>query len=159
MSEIELTQGKIALVDDEDFTALSQHKWFYMKVNEDLGYAARKINGSIIYMHNIIMNPLPSFQVDHINWNGIDNQKFNLRITTKSGNLQNKRKQSNKTSKFLGVSRDSRKPKWRSQAKLKQKKIALGLYDNEEDAAKAYDEKVLELHGEHALTNKRLGLL
>src|SRR6185369_10082175 len=107
MKRIKLTQGKCALVDDEDFERVSQFKWVADKDKNNLWYASRHFplgNGkrTTQKMHTFILNGLK--KVDHKNSDGLDNQKHNLRPATTSQNGANRRKQARKTSSvFKGV--------------------------------------------------------
>lgn len=92
MKQIPLTQGQFALVDDEDFDFLMQWRWYYSKSNcDNTGYAVRYENGKGIRMHRVVMNTPANLVVDHINHNGIDNQKHNLRNCTNTENAHNLR--------------------------------------------------------------------
>lgn len=109
MKEIPLTQGKVALVDDEDFNYLNQFKWHYHHSKHGHGYGARGVNKNkqrkVFLMHRVIMGVNQEMYIDHKNNNGLDNQKSNLRICTQSQNCMNKvQKKSTLTSKFKGVS-------------------------------------------------------
>jgi len=151
MKKIQLTQGRVALVDDEDYEWLSQWKWFY-----DNGYALRnnwKPTHTIIYMHREIMNTPKSKRTDHKDTNGLNNQKSNLRICTQSENLMYRGKQKNNTSGYKGVTFDNAKQKWMAQIKVNRKKIYLGRYKKAIDAAHAYDDAAQKYHGEFARLN------
>lgn len=93
---IPLTQGKFAIVDEEDYTRLMQHRWCAMNIN-GWWYAGRrhKVEGKplTVYMHRAILNPLPAFITDHINGNGLDNRRCNLRVCTDKGNSNNRKDQ------------------------------------------------------------------
>jgi len=90
MRQIELTQGKFSIIDDEDFEYISQWKWYYL----NLGYAVRKSGGranqKLVYMHRAIMCPPDELDIDHINRNRLDNRRSNLRICTRKENLANR---------------------------------------------------------------------
>lgn len=153
MKEIKLTQGKVALVDDEDFEYLNQRKWHYSK-----GYAvstSRRLFGfqKTIAMHREIMNTPNGMETDHINGDKLDNRKNNLRNCFHLENGKNRKIQINNTSNYKGVSFDKRAGKWRSVIYIEKKKISLGNFTNIEDAARAYDKKAIELFGEFANTN------
>ena len=96
---------------------------------------------------------------DHIDFDGLNNKKSNLRFCTHQQNMMNKRKCKNLSSKFKGVTWDESSKKWMSRIRYKNKCYPLGRFKNEIDAARAYDKKALELFAEFALTNKMLGLL
>ena len=102
MKKIKLTQGKVALVDDGDFEWLSQWKWTY----KNGGYAYRSIGSKgHIFLHRAIMKSPKNLEIDHINGNGLDNRRSNLRFATHKQNIRNQQKQKNRTSKYKGVSR------------------------------------------------------
>ena len=158
MKEIKLTQGKFALVDDEDFDFLNQWKWcahynqgsrtFYVQRSE------RKEHVRVCYhMHRVIMKTPDNLFVDHSDGNGLNNQKSNLRNCDKFGNTKNKRKHKVGSSKFKGVSWDSWHNKWKCRVTNNKKVIQLGRYDSELEAAKVYNEAALKYHGEFANLN------
>ena len=93
MKEIKLTQGYVAIVDDEDYEYLNRFEWCIQK-NRNTFYAIRRGNkheiSSCMRMHRVIMNPPKNMQVDHINHNGLDNRKENLRIVTHRENHCNR---------------------------------------------------------------------
>lgn len=156
--QIPLTQGKFAIVDDEDYEELVQYRWHYTKA----GYASRyggggRKNHISIYMHRQIMNPPPGFEVHHKNSNRLDNRKCNLQIATHKENLSHQIKpKGNFTSRYKGVKwikTGKRRKRWVATIKVNYKDIHLGYFGSEVDAAKAYDEKARELFGEFAKTN------
>jgi hypothetical protein len=168
MKTIPLTHGLVAIVDDEDYEKLSALSWHSFKPRKALtAYAktARKqINydkrGSPSLMHRIILGLTdPRIKVDHIDRNGLNNQRSNLRIATQLQNMANqkRRKTQASSSKFKGVffSRGEyalRKP-WRAMIKINYKTIHLGRYTTEIEAANAYDVAAKKYHGEFACTN------
>lgn len=154
---IELTQGKQAIVDDEDFEWLNQWKWYAHK-DKKTWYARRsygpRIERKSINMHTFIMGLNQGQKVDHRNNNGLDNRRDNLRECTNSQNATNSTKRKgNFTSRYKGVSWDKRDKNWRAQIMVDYKKKRIGNFDNEIDAAKAYDRFAIELHGEYASIN------
>lgn len=91
--EIKLTRGKVAIVDEEDFDRVNAIKWYAYETHGSW-YAARKTNDRIrkmLLMHRFIMNPPRDKLIDHINWNGLDNRRTNLRICTHKENRNNTR--------------------------------------------------------------------
>lgn len=157
MKQIKLTQGKVALVDDEDFELLNQWKWY---ANKKCGfcYAVRHfkaISGKRdkkSMLHRQIMNCPEGLEIDHINHNGLDNKKSNLRICTRSQNQPNQKAKKH-SSKYKGVSWHKASKKWQAMIVYNNRQIYIGLFDSEIEAAKAYDKKALELFGEFACLN------
>ena len=153
MKEIQLTQEKVALVDDEDFEALNQFNWWARKsLNTFYAVGWIKVDGrgATQTMHNIIMN---GKGIDHRDGNGLNNQKSNLRFCTQSENSMNQRKQENTSSVFKGVTFHKNIKKWMAQIQINGKRICLGYFDSEVEAAKAYNAKAVELFLEFANLN------
>ncbi len=152
MKKIPLTQGKCALVDDEDYEELSKHKWCATKTA--CGFVAvREKAGKRILMHRQIMSAPKSLDVDHKNHNTLDNRKENLRICSPSQNLANQRLRTGGTSKYKGVCWHKANKKWAACVRFKWENIHLGLFNDEIKAAQAYDRKAVELFGEFAWLN------
>ena len=157
MKEIKLTQGKVALVDDEDFEFLSQWKWCASKPTYSKAYYAlrgewiRKGKTKPILMQRVIMNTPEGLTVDHIDHNGLNNQKSNLRNCTQSQNRKNRTPNYDSTSKYLGVYITH--GRIRSEICLPDKKIHIGCFKTEEEAAIAYDKVASQYYGEFANLN------
>ena len=147
MKEIPLTQGKVALVDDEDYEKLMQYKWYANKMR-NVYYAVRglNINGKqqIQSMHKMLMECPANMNIDHIDGNGLNNQKDNLRIVTIRQNQQNQHIK-NTSSKYPGVYWHKGSQKWRSQIRVNGKRKQLGEFTNEVDAFRAYYDFVISL--------------
>jgi|SRR6478735_6686892 len=156
MIEITLTAGKVALIDECDLPVVQQYSWYYLWTRNK-EYAATKLNGKTTYMHRLI---LEGDEIDHIDGNGLNNQRSNLRSATHQQNLANQKLSAASTTGFKGVTKDKRlKAKWMAQTKYNGQRVYIGKFNSPEEAACAYDEKMVELHGEFAKTNKALGLL
>ena len=158
--KIPLTQGKFALVDPDDYDELSKYKWY--AVRSPRGYyavrSAKAKNGRSgqknVRMHRIILKAPEDKFIDHINHNGLDNRKSNLRICTMQQNSWNMRKQrGNCVSQYKGVTRRKDIGKWQARIICNRKRISIGCFDDEIAAAMAYDNKAKELFGEFAAPN------
>jgi hypothetical protein len=148
MKEIKLTQGKVALVDDEDFEYLNQFKWCAFK--GPFTYYAVKGKGPTTRMHRLIMKTATGMEVDHIDHNGLNNQRSNLRNCKHAQNQMNKR--SSGTSKYLGVCLTGR-GQIIATICIGRKLIYIGAFKTEESAAHAYDIEARKLFGEFANLN------
>lgn len=152
MKEIKLTQGKVAIVDDEDFEFLSQWKWYVHGSGPRTCYAERKSEGDHkrVPMHRVIMNTPKGLFTDHINGNGLDNRRCNLRICTTAENQYNARRRHSNRSGFKGVYYDKAVGKWRAAITINQKKIHLGRKDTPQEAHQLYVEAAKKHFGEFA---------
>lgn len=145
------------LIDEEYLNLVQQFKWRVAKTsNRGRIYAMAKSNGKTIYMHRLIIDAKKGEVVDHINGNGLDNRKSNLRIVTHKQNAWNIGKKSNgTTSKYLGVGWVHKDKAYQARIRTDSGiRISLGYFDNEIDAAKAYNMKAIELRGEYARLNE-----
>ena len=154
MKEIKLTQGQVALVSDEDYDFLNQLKWYAVwNHSTKTFYAVRSACDRQIFMHRIILDAPKGIDGDHRNGNTLDNQRHNLRLDPDRRNTQNTKKYSTNTSGYKGVFWNKKANKWHAQVWYKCKIYYLGLFILKEDAARAYNKKALELHGEFARLN------
>lgn len=158
MKEIPLTQGKFALVDDEDFEWLNQWKWRVKKAKNGRFYVQRGMreNGQsrTLYMHREIMKTPKGLDADHRDRNGLDNRKSNLRNCTRSQNLMNTIKREKNLSGYKGVTWCKEKEKWQAQIFVNNKNIRLGRFKTKEAAAFIYDEAAKKYFGEFARLNE-----
>ncbi|MFC1634761.1 AP2 domain-containing protein [Planctomycetota bacterium] len=151
---IPLTRGKFAIVDAEDYPRLSRYTWFAEGTPKNC-YAVRKSGGKSIKMHREIMHAPDHLVVDHINHDGLDNRKANLRLCTFAENCRNARRTARASSKYKGVHWHKGTKKWAAAIRFDNKTYHLGYFDNERAAAKAYDDAAKKLHGEYASLNFR----
>jgi hypothetical protein len=152
MKTIQLTQGKVALVDDDMYDYLSQRNW-YAEFNVNHYYAACKVSRKVVRMHRIIVNAPEGMVIDHINGNSLDNRRENLRVCTHAQNIHNQKMNAKNTSGYKGVVWNKVYKKWYARIKINRKFKHIGVFDDAEEAAHAYDEKAIELFGEFARTN------
>jgi len=164
MKKIELTQGKWALVDDNDFESLNKYKWCATKYKtSDSWYAIRSIyskksdggDGSHgnVRMHHQIIGKKRNYIVDHADGNGLNNQRKNLRFATKSTNGMNRKVQKNTKSQLKGVyifTSYNRKKKYYSRIYTGEKDVFLGYFFTPQEAHEAYIEAAKKYHKEFA---------
>jgi len=156
VKEILLTQGKVALIDDDDYDLVSSFKWYASKEG-NCWYAMRQAYNPIrekIRLHRFLLNPKPNEQCDHINGDGLDNRRNNIRIVTVSQNHMNRKRRLGSSSQFKGVSKCKSTNKWVARIEVKQKHIHLGYFFDEVEAAKAYNVAALKHFREYARINQ-----
>ena len=143
------------LIDAQDYYLLEKYAWCLWTTKRHNTFYVRRFltRRNDERLHRRIMNAQPGQIVDHINGNGLDNRRCNLRITNSHGNNCNSAKRKNSTSKYKGVSWSSREKKWKAQIQENKRKRPLGTYVSEEQAARVYDKAALQLHGEFAKIN------
>lgn len=146
-------EQRYVMVDPEDYQKLSKYNWFLARSRGHKCYAVCFEDKLILHMHRMIMDAPKGKVVDHRDRNGLNNTRGNLRIATHSQNCCNRVRPGNNSSKYRGVLRCKDRRKWRANICVNGKKRHLGYFENEEDAARAYDEAAKELHGEFAILN------
>lgn len=149
---IPLTQGKYAIVDAADYERVSRYKWCLSSTGKQL-YAQRRTGGKTIRMHQFIMNPPKGMVVDHIDGNGLNNRRCNLRICTRLENTRNRRRNPNTATGFKGVWHDRKTGKYWAHICFEGKVVRLGSFATAVEAARAYDRKARELFGQFACLN------
>jgi hypothetical protein len=150
MKEIVLTKGKTTLVDDEDYILFSVFPW-HVSNHPPIAY-----NNTLGALHRCIMNTPQGMEVDHIDGNQLNNQKYNLRNCTRIENCRNKKHNKRNTTGFKGVTYAEGSDHYRSMITVNYKHIHLGCFDIAEEAAIAYNEAAKLFYGEFANTNNVL---
>lgn len=151
---VPLSRGMFAIVDTEDYEAVSRYRWFAHQSRPGGAFYAithRLIDGKKRYiaMHRFVMNAPEGVRVDHIHGMTLDNRKSQLRFATPQENNRNRAI----GGKFKGVNPVSGGSRWRAEIVVDTKPLYLGAYDTAEDAALAYDAKARELFGVFARLN------
>ena len=152
MKTIPLTQGMVAIVDDEDFEYLSKFKWHLKRSSKKarVVYAVAHEpnttrNSTKLRMHRLILPGVK--EVDHINGDGLDNRRQNLRAATKSQNMMNMKKHRDNVAGYKGVSRNG--IRWVARIGFER----IGAFRSPIEAARAYDAAASFLFGEFARLN------
>ena len=163
MREIILSTGHIAIVDDDDYERVSAHKWtlhdnygrgFYARTNIRRATVERKY--SSLMLHRFIANAKPGEVIDHINRNGLDNRKENLRIATRSTNAANSKHRCDRsTSPYRGAYKAQNR--YKAQIRVNGKLLQLGSYICPKEAALAYDYAAKHFFGAFATLNNAQG--
>lgn len=155
MKQILLVNKMVALVDDEDFESFSAKKWYSIKTDKHSIYAITKASShSMAYMHRTIMNAQKGQIVDHIDGDGLNNQRSNLRFATTSQNAQNMRVHKTSVSGYKGVTWRKLDKLWYANIVINGKVLGLGNFKIKEDAAHAYNAAAIKHFGEFAHLNK-----
>lgn len=157
MREIILSNGAIALVDDEDYERVAALRWSQLPHGYAKSHLVSRVDGRRvdkgIYMHRLVLDAKPGQQVDHINHDRLDNRRCNLRFCNFSQNQANRSPQwpHRRSSKYKGVSRAPRA--WIAGISAGGHTRHIGSFLSEEDAARAYDAAAREAYGEYAVLN------
>lgn len=151
---IGLAYNRHCVVDIGDLRKLAMERWRIMRPGTDRAYAMRHEGRGAVYMHREIIGAKDGEEVDHINGDGLDNRRANLRICTRRQNNYNTRKRDGKSSKYKGVCWSLDHKKWRANiTDIAGRQVFLGYFDSEVEAAKAYDEQAKVLYGDFARMN------
>lgn len=153
MAEIPLTQGRVAIVDDVDFDWLSDTgPWSAQRGVAGVWYA---IQGRGSALHRTILGAPRGVRVDHVNGDGLDNRRANLRLAGNTGNARNRAKSTTRptSSRFKGVTWEARRLRWMAYITVNNRFVWLGRFTDEVEAARAYDSAAQERFGEFARLN------
>jgi hypothetical protein len=151
---IPLTRGQYAIVDAADFEWLSRYKWHAAPRDAAGGfYARRHEKGRNVWMHREIMNAPEGMVVDHIDGNGLNDRRCNLRLCTRTQNGRNRRKNRDSDNEYKGIWTDKKTGRSYAQIRFEGEQLYLGSFDTAVEAARAYDRKARELFGEFAYLN------
>lgn len=154
MREIPLTRGYVAMVDDEDYERVSNIHW-HAVIHRKKVYAQRPLYKQTgpASLHRFILDAPKGFEVDHIDGNSLNCTRKNMRLCDHYGNSQNRATSTLSKSGFKGVYWDKGRRKWKAEIQAYKRTYKLGRYALVEDAARAYDAKARELHGQFARLN------
>jgi hypothetical protein len=158
MITVPLTNGQVAIIDDEDAERVLAYKWFAKWCRRGRRWYAIRAVGPAnrrrsIPMHRFILDAPPNKRVDHINQDGLDNRRSNLRLATNSQNGCNRKAMRNNSTGLKGVWPNRQRGKFGARIQHLGIRYHLGYYDTAEAAARAYDEVAQRLHGEFACVN------
>lgn len=161
---IPLTQGKTAIIDDCDYESVVRFKWhtqhggvtvrrYYAFHNSSMGRVGGKTRNCWVNMQNLIMRPMRGFLVDHIDHDGLNNRRYNLRICTVAQNNRNQRKLRNCSSKYKGVTWVEERQMWHARIITNGRRHHLYYGKDEREAARRYNDAAIEHFGEFACLN------
>jgi hypothetical protein len=153
----------VTVIDICDAAKVLGHTWYASK-DARTWYAKTALprGGGLrgtLALHRLILEPPPHMQVDHIDGDGLNNRRSNLRLATRVQNCRNSRRPSNNTSGWKGVVWDKRKRKWQAHIGLNGRMRFLGYFHSEEQAARAYDQAAVKFYGAFARVNFAQGEL
>lgn len=149
-----ISRGYFALIDAEDVERISPWLWSALERPGRSPYVFRKEKRATIYLHRFLMDAPTGLQVDHIDGNGLNCRRSNMRLCTASQNQMNRtNSRSEKSSRYKGVFWSKHHRKWIAQIKLNYINTRLGGFDSEDEAAKAYDAAAVEAFGPFARLN------
>lgn len=150
---VDLSQGFRTLIDQADLPRVSEHSWWLNISSAGRPYAAGRPlghRGGLVYLHRFILGPAQDQPVDHVNGNGLDNRRSNLRLCSANDNAANCAFQIGQAG-FRGVSASG--SRWRAQIAHEGRKRYLGTFETPVDAALAYDDTARKLFGDFAVLN------
>lgn len=159
-TQIPLSGGEFAVIDDADSMAVSSHTWRVQKqyyLGQKLGVAAvvSKVSGITTTLHQFLLGKIEGMVIDHIDGNPLNNTRANLRRCTQAQNLRNRKMASHNTCGSKGVFFDRTNPgkrcnRWRARITLDGRRINIGRFATQHEAAKAYQAAAQKYHREFA---------
>jgi hypothetical protein len=149
MRQITLTHGKVTLVDDEDYDRLMQYNWFAYKHPDRRPWYAMANAGKTVLMHRVILDPEPHLLVDHRDFDGLNNQRYNLRVATEQQSTAHRHMPTSRP--YRGVYKH--RSIWKARIGHSRKLLYIGSFPTACEAALAYDAMALKLYGEFAVLN------
>jgi hypothetical protein len=153
---IPLTQGKETIIDAADADLVLPHKWLAFR-SRGMWYAARNVGPlraqHTVMLHRVLLDPPPGMVPDHIDGDGLNNRRSNLRLATISQNVANRTRHPLNTSGYVGVSWFKKAGAWRADIKVNRKQRYLGCFATAEEAARVRDAAAREAFGEYAYLN------
>lgn len=154
--QVPILGGEVVLVDAADAQLALDYPWRVLPGHNGKKYAHYRVAGTSFYLHRLICGTAAGSETDHINGNGLDNRRVNLRTATPAQNSANTWKPKRPdgrphTSRYKGVTRT--KWGWSAKITVNQKCRRIGTFGSEADAARAYDEAAIEAWGEFARLN------
>lgn len=157
--EIPLTQGYVALIDEEDWELCEPYNWRVQVTPKNIYVKARSRFSANLYLHRLIMSPSPGMEVDHINHIGLDCRRSNLRTCTRAQNAANIPLSRSNTSGYKGVTWNARRGMWKAQIHVAGKCRGLGYFVDPKGAAQAYNAASVVAFGEFACINEGVSCL
>lgn len=142
------------IVDDDIYEEIGFEEWGAAETHEGCWYAVCRINEENIYLHRYILGNSDNKLIDHVDGNGLNNLRSNLRFCSPQQNCFNRAGNKASTSGFKGVCWASRDKRWKAQIQINGKNQHLGQFTEEIEAAKAYNQAALKLFGDFARINK-----
>lgn len=136
------------MVDDADFDALNKYAWHLHLGHHGGKYATRLKNGKLVYMHREILQPGDGFLTDHINGNGLDNRRANLRPCNMSQNQANRLGRN--ACGFKGVKKSHNCNRFEASYRKEGKRIYVGMFKTAQEAFNAYKTATQKAHGQFA---------
>lgn len=158
VTRVALPSGHVALIDTGDLELISTYRWFIRRSRGGLyvrGYPLGGPNVPDVHLHRLILGAPDGAEVDHINRDGLDNRRANLRLVTRAQNVRNMGGQRRSRSGYKGVAWDARTSKWRAKIEIDGHAIHLGRFADAWDAAQAYNAAARAAWGEFAFQNTR----